>query len=333
VAEHSPAFIPPGAVGPAEARALAERALACRREDAAVLKLTGTGRVACLQGLVTCDVVKPGDGSHLFGALLTSKGMIVAPLWISRLADAIWIELPADVAPAVREVFARSLPPRLCRCEDLTPTSAAVGVYGPRAAAALSRVLGVTPPAGAAAVPYASGVAIVARSVARGLDGWDVLLPVALVRVFTDDLASSGTEPGTSALLETARILAGIPRLGLEIDERTLPQEVRFEELGAISYTKGCYLGQETVARIHFRGHPNRRMVTLALEAAPAAPPIELMRGERSAGRLTSAAWSERDRRWIALAVVRRDIAAGTELTLQGGGGASVLGEAAPGEA
>ena len=333
MAERSPALVPPGAVGAAEARALAERALVCRRDDAAVLKLTGTGRVACLQGLVTCDVVKPGDGSHLFGALLTNKGMIVAPLWISRLADAIWIELPAEVAPAVREVFARSLPPRLCRCEDLTPTSAAVGVYGPRAAAALTRVLGATPPAGAAAVPYASAVAIVARSAARGLDGWDVLLPVALVRVFTDDLASSGTEPGTSAVLETARILGGIPRLGLEIDERTLPQEVRFEELGAISYTKGCYLGQETVARIHFRGHPNRRLVTLALEAEPAAPPIELLREERSAGRLTSAAWSERDRRWIGLAVVRRDVAAGTALALQGGGAATVLGDGAPGEA
>ena len=330
MAEHTPAFVPPGAVGAAQTRALAERALACRREDAAVLKLTGTGRVACLQGLVTCDVVKPGEGSHIFGALLTNKGMIVAPLWISRLADAIWIELPAAGAPAVREVLARSLPPRLCRYEDLTPTSAAVGVCGPRAAAALSRVLGGTPPAGAAAVPYASGIAIVARSVARGLEGWDVLLPVALVRAFTDDLASSGVEPGTPALLETARILAGVPRLGVEIDDRTLPQEVGLEELGAISYTKGCYLGQETVARIHFRGHPNRRLVRLALGAEPAAPPLELLRGERSAGRLTSAAWSERDRRWIALAVVRRDVGAGTELAIQGGGEATVLGDPSP---
>lgn len=328
MADHTPGFVPPGAVSAAERRALADGAVASRLEHAAVLKLTGTGRVACLQGLVTCDVAKAGDGSHLFGALLTSKGMIVSPLWISRLADAIWIELPVAGAPAVRETLARSLPPRLCRCEDLTPTTASVGIYGPRAAVVLGRVLGGTPPALAAAVPYASGEAIVARSTARGLDGWEVLVGVALVRAFTDDLATCGAESGSSALLETARILAGVPRLGLEIDERTLPQEVRLEELGAISYTKGCYLGQETVARIHFRGHPNRRLVRLVLDREPGPPPLELTRSERSVGRLTSAAWSEPERTWMALALVRRDLEAGTEVAVQGSGTGTVLAEA-----
>ena len=316
-------LVPPHAIAPDEWRSLASDALACRREDAAVLKVTGSGRVACLQGLVTCDIVKAGDGSRVFGALLTGKGMIVAPLWIARLADAIWLELPADGLAAVRDVLTRSLPPRLCRYEDLTPVTASVGVYGPRAADVLTRVLGEAP-CDAAAIAYASGTAVLARSVARGLSGWDVLMPVALLRAFTDDLASNGARAGSAALLESARILGGIPRLGAEIDERTLPQEVRLEELGAISYTKGCYLGQETVARVHFRGHPNRRLASLALEGPPAPPPLDLALDGKPVGRLTSAAWSEADQRWNALAVLRRDLSDGTVLALPGNARATI---------
>ena len=74
----------------------------------------------------------------------------------------------------------------------------------------------------------------------------------------------AGATGGTSEDREAARILAGWPRLGAEIEERTLPQEVRYDEIGGVSYTKGCYTGQETVARLHFRGHTNRELRGLA---------------------------------------------------------------------
>ena len=113
-------LVPKGAVPAEQHRALALAAVAVTREGLARFRLTGTGRVACLQGLVTCDVEEPGDGAHLFGALLTPKGAIVAPLWIIRLGDAIALELPAAAAEATRPVLARSLPPRLCRAEEIT---------------------------------------------------------------------------------------------------------------------------------------------------------------------------------------------------------------------
>jgi folate-binding protein YgfZ len=318
--------VPQGAAAPEEWRALESGAVVIRRDDSAAVRFTGTGRVACLQGLVTCDVVKPGDGSRLFGALLTNKGMIVAPLWIARLDDQIVVELPAAGLAEVMEILSRSLPPRLCHAEDVSATHAVLGVYGAQAGDVLTRVLGQAPPApaGAALAPWASGQAVVAASVARGAAGFDVVLPVALARAFADDLLANGAVSGSPALLEVCRIEAGIPRLGAEIDDRTLPQEVRCEELGAISYTKGCYLGQETVARIHFRGHANRRLTALALDRAPPRVPVAMLLGGRAAGRLTSAAWSNSVDAWIGLGVVRRDIEDGASLQLETGGEATV---------
>ena len=319
--------VPRGAVGAAERAALAEGAVVAAREGLSHFRLTGPGRVAAVQGLVTCDVEAAGDGAHLFGALLTPKGMIVAPLWVTRLVDAIVLEAPAVAAPAVAEVLTRSLPPRLCRHETVAATEG-LGVYGPRAAEVLgAAVPGVAlPEPGRAARLSAGAASIVAAHVAaRGLTGFDLLVPTEAAAPLRAALAWHGAVAAGAALLEERRILAGHPRLGAEIDQRTLPQEVRFDELGGVSYTKGCYVGQETVARVHFRGHPNRRLVALALgPAAPAALPAAVVAGGRDLGRLTSAAWCEGAGQYVGLAVVRRDVATGATLSLPCGADAIV---------
>jgi len=317
-------LVGPDAVPAAEAAALESSALVLVREGEARLRLTGSGRVACLQGLVTSDVVKAGEGSRSFGALLTNKGMIVAPLWISRLAEAILLELPGSALPAVHDVLARSLPPRLCRSEDVSGTTIALGLYGPQAAAVLTRVLGPFP-AGAAEVGDANSRVAVAPALLRGAPGFELVAGAGLARALMDDLLAQGASAGGIAVMERARILAGVPRLGAEIDERTLPQEVRYDELGAVSFTKGCYLGQETVARLHFRGHANRRLAGLALEVAPSDLPLELHAHDRSVGRLTSAAWMPDLGRWFGLGLVRRELEAGAELLAAGGGLVTLL--------
>jgi aminomethyltransferase len=317
-------LVPPQAVGPAERLALADGAVMHHRDDATVFRLTGQGRVACLQGLVTCDVEKPGDRTHLFGALLTAKGMIVTPLWVTRLPSAILVEAPAAGAAALRDLLARSLPPRLCRAEDVTPTTAALGVYGPQAGSVLGRVLGTAPAHEAVLVGYAGEDVILAPSRARGLSGFELLVPRTRLETLLADLRADGAHPASDALIESARIAGGVPRLGAEVDDRTLPQEVRYEELGAISYTKGCYLGQETVARVHFRGHPNRRLAGLVLEDAPVALPLDLALDRRTVGRLTSAAWDDGAQAWTALGVLHRDIEDGARLTMPDGRGAIV---------
>jgi folate-binding protein YgfZ len=333
-----------GEVSEAERRALEEGALAVRLEGVRRYRLTGPGRVECLQGLVTCDVEQAGEMSHSFGALLTNKGMIVALLRITRLADEIIVEAPEGGAPAVEETFAKSLPPRLCRWEDVTSSTTGVGLYGPGAGRALGKALGarsasprassqdsaeagrpekpgVVPPNDQArrvepvtVVGSLHGGLIVAGAVARGAPGLELVVPAPALRPLLEDLRRTGTILGGPALLEECRILAGIPRLGAETDDKTLPQEVRLEELGGVSYTKGCYLGQETVARVHFRGHPNRRLVAVALERVPEALPLQASHDGKTAGRITSAAWSEEVERCIALAVLRREVPDGCEV-------------------
>ena len=311
----------------AERETLAARAGVIVRAGLARFRLSGSGRVACLQGLVTCDVEKPGDDSHLFGALLNVKGMIVSPLWIFRLPDALIVEVPEAAAAGVEEMLERSLPPRLCRYEVASTTTASIGLYGATAAPVLATAAGMAeaPAVGRVARLDHAGTRLVATRVAtRGLDGFECLVSAADAPALAAAFADAGAAPISPALLEERRILAGFPRLGAEIDEKTLPQEVRLDELGAVSFTKGCYLGQETVARVHFRGHANHHLTGVALEHIPGALPQELVDGGRRIGRLTSACWWEAGGCYAGLAVMRRDAAPGAPVQLADGSIGSV---------
>src|SRR6266516_3058602 len=127
--------------------------------------------------------------------------------------------------------------------------------------------------------------------------------------------------------LELARILAGWPRLGAEVDDKTIPQEVRYDELGGVSYTKGCYTGQETVSRLHFRGHTNRYLRGLLFDAEPPAAPADgwssVTHLDRDVGRVTSLAWVPESGvagggRWIGLALIRREVGPGVMVRAAG---------------
>jgi tRNA-modifying protein YgfZ len=321
-------LVPRGAVAAAERAALSQGAVAAVRAGLTRLHLTGSGRVACLQGLVTCDVEAPGDGAHGFGALLTPKGMIVTTLWFTRLGEAIHVEMPQGAAGLVRDTFARTLPPRLCRFADVTATTTSIGLYGAASATVLAAAAGGggAPAPGRAARLAIAGTPVVATGIAaRGVAGWDLVAPADAADAVLAALRRHGAHAAGAALLEERRILSGYPRLGAEVDEHTLPQEVRLDELGGVSFEKGCYVGQETVARLHFRGHPNRLLRGLALGAAPPASlPCPVRLDGRTIGRLTSVAWSEGHDRYLGLAVLRRDVAPATPVLLEDGAPAEV---------
>lgn len=240
------------------------------RPAAAVLEVTGPGSLDCLQGLVTNDLVKPGPGSLVYAALLTPKGMIVTDLWVLRRREAISLVLPeAGRAPAL-EVFQRTLPPRLARLEDRSGSVGVAILVGDQSMPVLQNA-GIR-------IPESGGRLIETTpdetwsTVARVSGAWFQAMIVAdtaeLDRI-TGKVESAGGVKGTPRDLEAARVLNGWPALGAEIDGRTLPQEVRFDQIGGVSYTKGCYLGQETVARLHFRGHPNRELRGLRWVGTP----------------------------------------------------------------
>src|SRR6266704_995113 len=251
------ARLEPGRVTAATVAALRTGALLARAE-AGVVALTGPGAVTCFQGLLTNDIEKPGDGAFLYGALLTPKGMIVVDGWATRHGTTVSYTVPAHGRERALEILTRSVPPRLARLADRTAELAVYRLAGPNALAVAEAAGLPVPPGPGRVLPAPGGTSEIARATEGAPFTLQLAVPIAETEVVVARLAAAGAVPGDGATLELARILAGWPRLGAEVDDKTIPQEVRYDELGGVSYTKGCYTGQETVSRLHFRGHTNR---------------------------------------------------------------------------
>ncbi|MGH7569955.1 MAG: YgfZ/GcvT domain-containing protein [Gemmatimonadales bacterium] len=313
----------PDQVGPRVVDALRAGAVVAR-PDLAVVELSGPGAVSCFQGVLTNDIEKPGDGAFVYGALLTPKGMIVTEGWAARLGTTVRFTVPGAGRERTLDIFTRSIPPRLARVTDRTEDTGVIRVAGPRALA-LTEAAGIPVPAAPGRVAHAAAAGV-ACEVARASETAPFALQLSVAAAHAEPLeerlAAAGALRAGPEALDLARIVAGWPALASEVDDKTIPQEVRFDEIGGVSYTKGCYTGQETVSRLHFRGHANRRLQGLVFDGEPAVdegggPVIHL---DREVGRVTSVAWLPDDRagpggaaggRWIGLAMVRREVPSG----------------------
>jgi folate-binding protein YgfZ len=303
-----------------------ERLQRVRREAAVVLdrpavfRVTGPGALTCLQGLFTNDLEQPGDETLVYGAMLTPKGMIVADAWSARHGAALTLVAPARGREAIQAIFQRGLPPRLARAEDATDASAVAWILGDRGFHTLIQS-GIGAPDTAGRVLEQGSLLV-----ALAPDGapFAALLagPVQEVETAARRLQLAGALRGDEKDLHAARILAGWPALGAEIDERTLPQEVRYDEIGGVSYTKGCYTGQETVARLHFRGHTNRELRGIAWREPGAPEGRSVLAGDKEVGTVRSTLTV--DAHTLGLAILRREVEPGAEV-VAGGRGAKVV--------
>jgi folate-binding protein YgfZ len=299
------------AVAPAVADAVLRGALVAA-PDVTVLDVTGPGAVACLQGLLTSDVEAPGPGALVYGAVLTPKGMIVCDLWVERDRTSARLTVPRQGLETLLELFRRALPPRLARVA--LSDRGVLHLVGPRALA-VAEAAGLAVPAegrwGSAILGEAT--ITVARPGAVAPFAAQLVVDRNQTPAVSGRLEAAGAAPGGPGDLELARVLAGWPRLGAEIDDRTLPQEVRYDEIGGVSYTKGCYTGQETVARVHFRGHPNRLLRGLAWSGEPDMGRSDVEQDGRPRGRVTSVAWLPPGG-FVGLGLLRREVEDGPVL-------------------
>jgi folate-binding protein YgfZ len=290
----------------------------------AVFDVRGPGSLDCLQGLVTSDLVKPGPGSMIYGALLTPKGMLVVDLWVLRRHEALTIVVPLQGRAAALETFQRSLPPRLAQLTDRTGEVAVTMVLGEQAAEVLRALPLHLPDAAGRLVEHTSDDFSLTLARPPHPTYFQAMLTggVSSLQQAGAKLEEAGALAGVPEDIEASRILAGWPGLGIEIDSRTLPQEVRFDDLGGLSYTKGCYMGQETVARLHFRGHPNRELRGLVwTDPLPLVDRQVVARG-KEVGTVRSTL-SLPGRR-LGLAPLRREVAVG-ESVIAGGTPATVV--------
>lgn len=313
----------------AEYDALRRAAIVVDRSHRGRMRFFGDKAGDALTGLVTNDVLAIGPGHGSYGAALSAKGRIVADLRILAMPGSYLVDVPARAWPGFVAMVKKYVNPRLSGYRDESHAIRDIGVYGPEARRLVRSLTGVADEALAAAAPYdhvsgevAGAPVTVVRSPELGVEGYDVLVPFESFQSAWEQLIAAGATPAGLGAWEIARVEAGRPEWGIDIDDSTIPQEANFDELDAISYTKGCYIGQEVVARVHFRGHVNRHLRGLraaGLDAPPTGSQLIDDSGNH-VGDVRSSVSSPR-LGGVAIGMVRREVTPGTGLTAKWEGG------------
>ena len=257
-------------------------ALSSRDHGRGLLEVTGGDARRWLDGMVTNETLDLAPGDGCYAALLTPKGRIVADLHVLAREQGYWLETSAWALASVVERLERYIIADDVQLADVTGAFARWSLEGPEANA----LLGVPEaPLGSWRGVELQGIEILAARFGwSGETAWQLFVPRAR---HDDVLAALDVGVNSDEALEVLRIEAGIPLLGAELDEQVFPDEARLES--AISRSKGCYTGQEIVARLHSRGAVNHLLVALAFDHEnPPAVASPLLAGERVTGRVTS---------------------------------------------
>jgi folate-binding protein YgfZ len=280
------------------------------RSDRGKLLLSGAGAAEYLQGQVTNDVEALAPGQGCYAALLNHKAKVIADMRVLRGEDWIWVDTEAATGPALARNVDRYSIGRDVKVRDVASERAILSLIGPDARAALD----VQP--GDDEHSFVEGDHGLYVTTDLGVD-------VICAAEDADDVrAALGIEPVGGDAAECLRVESGRPRHGFDFDTDTIPQEAGLNER-AVSFTKGCYVGQETVARLHYRGRPNRHLRGLRL-SAPALPGAQLVLDGKSVGRLGTTVVSPVHGP-IALALVRREAAPGTKVEVGENGAGAVV--------
>jgi folate-binding protein YgfZ len=292
----------------AQYRQLREECGLLDRSDRGKLLVSGPDAAEYLQGQLTNDVeaLEVGDGQY--AALLDRKGHMQSDMRVLRPADEeIWVDTEAEALAAVSRHLTMYSIGRDVKVADVTGERAILSLIGPRSP-------GV---AGTAALPehrcLTTSIAGIECLAAGTPGGIDLIVAAAEAERLRAALLEAGAVAVAAEAAEILRIETGTPRFGAEMGTETMPAEAGIVE-AAVSFTKGCYIGQETVARLHYKGKPNRHLRGLRL-SAPAEPGTALRLGDKEVGRLGGSAVSPALGP-IGLAILRREAEPGAELVV-----------------
>jgi folate-binding protein YgfZ len=294
----------------------------------AKLIVTGGDRVRWMNGMVTNNVrdLAPGHGNYNF--LLNAQGHIQGDMVVYNRGEYLLVDTDAAQAPRLCEIFEKYIIMDDVEVADAGDKLTALGVEGPKSRTVLEAAglkFRALQPLEVEDLTWGSvGLSIVRRA-GQGVEGYELWLAPANAPALWDALLKVGATPVGTEALELRRIELGIPRYGVDIRERDLPQETGQE--GALNFSKGCYLGQEIVERIHSRGAVHRSFIGLRVAGSVPAPGAKVVAGGKEAGEITSAASlpSQNGARTVALGYLRRENAApGTEVEI-GGSKAAVV--------
>lgn len=319
-----------------------------RSGAAARLRVAGPDRIEWLQGLLTNDVTALGEGDGCYAAYLTPQGRMIGDMRVLVRGDHVVLDIEASAREALLSRLDQFIIMEDVTLSDASTEIGCVAVAGPQAARRLAAHVGVAAEALAGleehqqlAVRVDGSEGFVAASRELGVDGYDAYLPPAVAARLLDALRADGLGDLHPSVADAARIEAGRPRFGVDMDADTIPLEAGIEPR-AISFSKGCYVGQEIIIRVMHRGQGRvARRICRLVSVAPATADVmsdvrepdggvpgipwhagaEVRREGKVVGRITSAAYSPGRGRVVALAMLGRDaMASGTRVEVDATG-------------
>jgi len=299
---------------PGEYEAARNRVSIADLSDRGKLRLGGKDHLKFLQGMLTNDVIKLEEGKGMYAAILTVKGRMVSDMRVYREKDSVLLDLEPGLNAKVGELLKKFRLSYKATIDDLTESTGLLSIHGPGAPDLLGEVIGEKNlPVNEFDHVRASvaGREVTVIKIRRtGEEGYDIY-------ALTDGLADVwgllmekgndfGIKPAGRGALEILRIEAGIPVYGIDMDDDTIPIEAGIWD--ALNFEKGCYVGQEVIARIKWRGHVNRHLLGFISDGDKVPETgSEVFLGEKKIGRVTSGAFSPVLGKPIALGYIRRE--------------------------
>jgi folate-binding protein YgfZ len=309
-------------------QAARHRAAAIERVDRGLIVVSGQDRASYLQGLLTNDIARLTAGEGCYAAYLTPQGRMIADALVYELGDVILMAVPLPHTASVLAKLDQLVFGEDVRLGDVTATFSRYAVIGPATAAVLHTVLGEgstdlesLPEHGNRRVRFGGHPSVLTRVDEAGEPGFDLYVERSQREALQEAIRAAGVPFVDAETADVIRIEAGIPKFDQDMDQDTIPLEAGIEGR-AISFSKGCYVGQEVIVRVVHRGHGRvaRKLAGLALEGPdlPIAGAAVTADG-RQVGRVTSSAHSPALGRPIALAYLHRDaLEAGTVVSVNG---------------
>jgi folate-binding protein YgfZ len=294
------------------------------------IEVSGGEAVQFLNGMVTNDVAGLEEGAWMHAAFPNPQGRLLASVRVLRDGGRFVFDTEPATCAALLKLLERFTLAGDFRVRDLTGETALVSLQGERAPEVVRAVLGdeVASLARGRVARVSEGrdaddgAPLVIRATHTAEDGFDIFVGAGEAPSLWQSLVEAGVRPAGADALEVLRVEAGVPRYGADASDANVVLEV-VDEPEAVSYTKGCYAGQEIIARIHWRGHVAKRLAGVVFDSDSEPPADARLRDSaegREAGRVTSHVYSPRLGRRVALAIVKYDfLAPGTELKVYAG--------------
>jgi tRNA-modifying protein YgfZ len=291
------------------------------RSSQGTVALTGADRASFLHGLLTNDIASLPKGRGVYAAYLTPQGRMISDMRVIETGSRLLLSVDRDVAAPLAERFDQLVFSEDVQAKDASDM-AILGVHGPSAARMIQHATGVSV---ADLESQYDNITVesltIVRDDALGVPGYDVYAPGTDREAIRAKLIEAGAVEVTDDIAEALRIEAGRPRFGVDMTTDTIPLEAGIEDR-AISFTKGCYVGQEVIIRVMHRGHGRvaRRLMSIVIAGGDVpARGDKILLGDRAVGEITSATASPKMGSPLALGYVQREHAvAGTEVTVGG---------------